>query len=276
MRWLLLGLVVGGAWTQRPPRLVVGIVVDQMRADYLRRFVSRRSQGFGRLLQEGLVYWNCHYPYFPTYTGPGHASIYTGTTPAFHGIVANEWWDRTLQSPYYCVSDSTVAPVGTSSPKARRSPCTLWATTITDELRYASRFRNKTISIALKDRSAILPAGRSGTLALWFDAKQGRWVTSSYYAEKLPDWVEQFNAQGYADSLLRLPWQLSKRFACRDDSPHEGIFAGESQSTFPHTLRDYEALARSPLIRPARSPSLPTYGEMVMPALWSLVASFSS
>jgi predicted AlkP superfamily pyrophosphatase or phosphodiesterase len=239
MRWLCLLALL---WGQTRPKLIIGIVVDQMRADYLHRMVAKRSRGFGLLLQEGLVYWNCHYTYFPTYTGPGHASIYTGTPPAYHGIVANDWWERRLSQVWYCVTDTTVRPVGTDSPVGQRSPRVLWASTVTDELRYASGFQSKVIGIALKDRSAILPAGRSGTLALWFDSKKGVWVTSSYYTDTLPGWVQAFNARHYPDSLLRVPWQLSGRYACVDDSPYEGTMGQPPTRTFPHQPASYEEL----------------------------------
>ncbi|MCS7188553.1 MAG: alkaline phosphatase family protein [Bacteroidia bacterium] len=229
-----------------PPRLVVGIIVDQMRADYLNRFVAKRSQGFGRLLSEGLVYLNCHYPYFPTYTGPGHASVYTGTTPAYHGIVANHWWDRQSQQRVYCVKDTAVRPVGTSNPAAACSPRALWSTTICDEARYKWRFRNKSIGIALKDRSAILSIGRSGTLALWFDTQTGRWVTSSYYIDTLPSWVEKFNQLRLPDSLRKIPWNRKHTLFCQDDAPFEYSF-GESQgATFPHYPTSYEEMLLTP------------------------------
>lgn len=238
-------LLLTFAWGQKP-KLVIGIVVDQMRADYLRRFVGPKSRGFGRLLQEGLVYWNAHYPYFPTYTGPGHASLYTGTTPAYHGIAANDWWERDLGRSWYCVEDTSVRPVGSDSPKGRRSPRTLLTTTLADELRYACRFQNKTIGIALKDRSAILPIGRSGTLALWFDTGKGLWITSSYYRDTLPAWVVHFNGRRYADSLLQVPWTLRKGVFCTDDSPYEGTLPGEAHPTFPHRPQDYSALTYTP------------------------------
>lgn len=229
-----------------PPRLVVGIVVDQMRADYLYRFVPKKSRGFRRLMEEGVVYWNCHYNYFPTYTGPGHASIYTGATPAYHGIAANHWYDRQLRCPYYCVADTTVRTIGSDTKAGQRSPRTLWASTITDELRYASGFRSKVIGIALKDRSAILPAGRAANLALWFDSKAGRWVTSSYYTDTLPTWVERFNQQRYLDSLLRLPWKRRYAHTCFDESPYEGMLGNPPTTAFPHRPASYEELLRTP------------------------------
>ncbi|MCS6896234.1 MAG: alkaline phosphatase family protein [Bacteroidia bacterium] len=226
------------------PRLVIGIVIDQMRADYLWRFSYKRGGGFVRLLEEGLVFWNCHYPYFPTYTAPGHTSIYTGTTPAYHGIVANTWYDRALHQNFYCVTDTTVRSVGTLTTAGRRSPRALWASTITDELRYASRFQSKVIGIALKDRSAILPGGRTASLALWFDIKVGRWITSSYYTDTLPSWVEDFNGRHYPDSLLKLPWRLSHGHICIDESPYEGKI--REATTFPHRPASYEELLLTP------------------------------
>ncbi|MEN3040203.1 MAG: alkaline phosphatase family protein [Bacteroidia bacterium] len=226
------------------PRLVIGIVVDQMRTDYLWRFSYKASGGFSRLLKEGLIFWNCHYPYFPTYTAPGHASIYTGATPAYHGIVANTWYDRKLRQSFYCVTDTSVRPVGTTSAVGQRSPRTLWASTITDELRYASRFQSKVISIALKDRSAILPGGHSPSLVVWFDSKSGRWITSSYYADTLPSWVEAFNQRRYLDSLQKLPWQLHHAHDCIDESPYEGPIG--QQVAFPHRPISYEELLLTP------------------------------
>lgn len=243
---LALGLGIESLTYAQTPRLVIGIVVDQMRADYLWRFAYRRGGGLRRLMEEGLVYWNCHYNYFPTYTGPGHSSIYTGATPAHHGIVANNWYERKLERLYYCVTDTTVQSVGTTSSAGQRSPRTLWASTITDELRYASRFRSKVIGIALKDRSAILPAGRSATLALWFDTKVGRWITSSYYCESLPAWVEAFNQKRYPDSLLSRPWTLRGHHVCKDDSPYEGKMSGETIATFPHQPKSYDELLLTP------------------------------
>lgn len=244
--WLL-GLLSLGSLSAQRPRLVIGIIIDQMRADYLRRFVPKRSQGFGKLLSEGLVYWNCHYTYFPTYTGPGHASVYAGTTPAYHGIVANDWWERQLGRFWYCTEDTAVKPVGAEGTHLRRSPRTLWASTLCDELRYSSRFRSKTIGIALKDRSAILPIGRSGTLALWFDTQSGQWVTSSYYTDTLPAWVERFNQRKYPDSLLRLPWKrVTPTLLCEDDSPYEATFKGSTSTSFPHQPTSYKELLYTP------------------------------
>ncbi|MCX7763432.1 MAG: alkaline phosphatase family protein [Bacteroidia bacterium] len=244
LSWRLLFFLPLVSFAAQPPRLVIGIVIDQMRADYLRRFSYKRGGGLYRLLEEGLIYWNCHYTYFPTYTGPGHASIYTGATPAYHGIVANTWYERSLRRPYYCVADSSVRTIGTASSAGQRSPRTLWASTITDELRYASRFRSKVISIALKDRSAILPAGHAPTIALWFDSKEGVWITSSYYADTLPRWVQEFNARRYPDSLLRVPWLLTRSHACTDESPYEGKVGGTV--TFPHQPTSYEELLLTP------------------------------
>ncbi len=246
IRCLVWGIGLLAGYAQTLPRLVIGLVVDQMRADYLRRFVSPRSQGFGRLLREGIVFWNVHYTYFPTYTGPGHATIYTGAVPAHHGICANSWWDKTLQRAYYCVEDNKVTPVGTAWFDARRSPRTLLSTTITDELRYATRYQGKVIGLALKDRSAILPAGRSANLALWFDTESGNWVTSTYYVPTLPSWVEAFNAKRLPDSLLKQPWRLSRKYACIDQAEYEGRFPSESSATFPHQATTYRDLTYTP------------------------------
>ncbi|MEN2993356.1 MAG: alkaline phosphatase family protein [Bacteroidia bacterium] len=245
MAWRI--AVVGFLWAQSPPKLIVGLVVDQMRADYLQRFISGKSRGFGRLLQEGLVYLNCHYTYFPTYTAAGHATIYSGASPAFHGIVGNSWWERSTGRLRYCVEDSLTTLVGPTSSEKGASPRALLCTTLADELRYAARYTNKTIGIALKDRSAILPIGFTGYLALWFSTKTGEWVSSTYYTDTLPAWVVRFNSQRYPDSLMRLGWQPKRLPPCgRDDPYYEGHLPGETQPTFPHRLTNYEALLYTP------------------------------
>ncbi|MGQ9863740.1 MAG: alkaline phosphatase family protein [Bacteroidia bacterium] len=190
-------------WAQKP-HLVVGIVVDQMRADYL---LTYQNQGaWKKLWQEGLVYLHATYPYFPTYTAVGHASIYTGSLPSIHGICANDWYDRKAKKKIYSVRDTTVHAVGSASSAGQASPRNLLATTITDEL-LLTHPRSKVISICIKDRAAILPGGHVTSHTYWFDASAGNWITSTFYTQKLPTWVEKFNSQKYPDSLLRLSWK---------------------------------------------------------------------
>ena len=148
------------------PKLVVGIVIDQMRYDYIYRYWDKFSNdGFKRLVNEGFFCRNTNYNYVPTYTGPGHTSIYTGTTPAVHGIIANDWYDKSKGKTIYCVQDDNVDGVGTTAPEGKRSPVNMLTTTITDELRISSNMKSKVIGIALKDRSAILPAGHTANAA---------------------------------------------------------------------------------------------------------------
>ena len=224
------------------PKLVVGIVVDQMRYDYLFRFSEKyQDGGFKRLLREGFLFENANYNYVPTYTAPGHACIYTGTTPSHNGIISNDWYDRALGKSINCVGDSTVSPVGTTSISGKMSPRNLLTTTITDELRTATNFRSKVIGIALKDRGAILPAGHTPTGAYWHDPYTNNWVTSTYYMSELPEWAKSFNALKIADSLLSQPWTTilpleSYTESTTDDTPYEGLFRGETKPVFPHNL----------------------------------------
>jgi len=142
------------------PKLVVGIVVDQMRFNDLYRYYDLYSEnGFKRLLNEGSNFTNAHYNYIPTNTGPGHASIYTGTTPYYHGIVNNDFYDREQKKSVYCVDDPDVQSVGSNDVEGKKSPKYLLATTITDALKLFTNKKSKVISISIKDRSAILPAG---------------------------------------------------------------------------------------------------------------------
>ena len=241
------------------PKLVVGIVVDQMRFDYLTRFGGRfGDEGFNRLLNDGFNCKNHHFNYMPTYTGPGHASIYTGTTPENHGIIANNWYDKFLDSKVYCVSDTSVTSLGTKSKKDRMSPKRMLATTFADAIRLHTQFQSKTIGISIKDRGAILPAGHTANFAFWFHGKsEGNWVSSSYYADTLPNWVTNFNNNQSVDKYLKT-WKtlypLNTYVASgKDDSLYEKAFVGEKSPTFPHELlklmkinKGYDILKTSP------------------------------
>nr|HAD52787.1 alkaline phosphatase [Algoriphagus sp.] len=153
-----------------------------------------------------LMMKNGHYNYIPTYTGPGHASVYTGTTPATHGIIGNNWYVRRQNKMIYCAEDSTVSNVGGTVMSGQISPRNLLTTTITDELRFATNKRSKVVGIAIKDRGASLPAGHLGD-AYWFDSDNGEFMTSTYYKSELPTWVSNFNALKRPDSLLNQTWQ---------------------------------------------------------------------
>ena len=240
------------------PSLVVGLVIDQMRYDYLYRYTKGYSEnGFKRLLREGFSCENAHFDYVPTYTAPGHACVYTGTTPAVNGIISNEWYDRKSKKSVYCVNDTTVDPVGTTSISGKMSPRKLQSTTITDELRFATNYRSKVIAIALKDRGAILPGGHSANAAYWHDPYSDNWVTSTYYMKDLPQWAADFNRRKLPDSLTARPWYLLFKESeytgsTADDTPYEGPYKGEERPVFPHDLpklkaTDGELIRRSPM-----------------------------
>jgi hypothetical protein len=194
--------VMANAQTTKP-KLVVGIVVDQMRHEYLQRFESKyEDQGFKRMINEGFEARNNHYNYIPTYTAPGHASIYTGTTPRYHGIIANNWYSRAKERSVYCVADDHVKAVGGTERSGYISPKNLIANTITDELKLSTNFRAKVIGMSIKDRGAVLPAGHTPDGAYWFDARTGEFMTSNFYMDELPDWVQDFNQDRPVDQYL--------------------------------------------------------------------------
>ena len=196
--------------TVKRPKLVVGIVVDQMRWDYLYRYTNRYAEngGFKRLLSQGFSCENTMIPYTPTVTACGHASIYTGSVPAINGISGNDWWDYNQNKFVYCTEDTVVQTVGSNTALGQMSPKNLLATTIGDELKLATNFRSKVIGIAIKDRGAILPAGHSADAAYWFDNKTGDWITSSYYVNDLPGWAKDVNAKKLVDKYYALDWPL--------------------------------------------------------------------
>jgi len=222
------------------PKLVVGIMVDQMRWDYLYRYYDRYTDGgFKRLLNEGFSCENTYINYVPTITAIGHSSVYTGTTPAVHGIAGNDFIIQATGRRMYCTEDETVTPLGTSSENTagKMSPRNLLASTITDELKLASNFRSKVIGIAIKDRGAILPAGHFADAAYWFD-NSGDWISSSYYMKDLPQWVKNFNKQKLAEKYLKQDWNTlypieTYKQSIEDNNPYEGKFKGTQTPTFP-------------------------------------------
>lgn len=224
------------------PKLVVGIVVDQMRADFIYRYWPKYGNGgFKRLVKEGFFFKDSHYNYVPTYTGPGHASIYTGTTPATHGIIANDWPDKSSHKKRYCTDDVSVHAVGGSEKAGQMSPRNMLTTTIGDQLKLSNNSQSKVIGIALKDRGAILPAGHLANAAYWFDSASGNWMSSSYYMQQLPDWVNAFNRKGLPKAYLNQQWQTLLPISAyseslSDDNQFEGMFKGESKPIFPHDL----------------------------------------
>lgn len=226
-------------WSQ--PRLVVGIVVDQMRYDYLQRYADRFcDSGFKRLMGDGFTYSNAQYNYVPTYTGPGHASIYTGTTPSNHGIIANDWFDRNKGDLLYCSEDDGVESVG--SKNKGMSPKNLYSTTITDQLALSTSGQSKIIGISVKDRGAILPAGHAATGAFWFDPKSGKMQSSTWYGKELPKWMEAFNKEGKALSYLDQTWNTlypiaSYTASAPDNNAYEGQLNKGADPVFPYDLK---------------------------------------
>jgi len=223
------------------PKLVVGIIVDQMRQEYLYRFADRYTEGgFKRMMKDGFMMKNGHYNYIPTYTGPGHTSVYTGTTPATHGIIGNDWYVKSLDKMIYCAEDSTVANVGGTPESGQISPRNMLVTTITDELRMSTQNRAKVVGVAIKDRGASLPAGHLGD-AYWYDGENGEFMTSTYYTETLPKWVLDFNAKKLPDTYLSQTWNTlypieTYKASIADDNEFEGIFTGLDAPTFPYDL----------------------------------------
>jgi len=224
------------------PKLVIGIVVDQMRYDYLTRYINKYGKGgFKRLLKEGFSCRDAEYNYVPTYTAPGHTSIYTGTTPSVHGMIANEWFDRKLNRMSYCVEDTATKTVGSTSNEGAMSPRKELTSTIGDQLKLSDNGMSKVIGISQKDRASILPAGHSANAAYWLDGLSGNWITSTYYMKELPAWVKSFNAEGRAQKYLSQPWTTLLPIeeyteSMKDDNPYEGLYKGEKSPVFPHDL----------------------------------------
>ncbi|PKQ43534.1 alkaline phosphatase PafA [Confluentibacter flavum] len=226
------------------PKLVVGIVVDQMRYDYLTRFYNKYGEGgFKRIINEGFNCKNNHFNYVPTKTGPGHASVFTGTTPKYHGIIGNDWYDKKLKQKVYCVEDDSVTSVGSNDAEGKVSPHRLLTTTFADENRLFTQMRGKTIGIALKDRGSVLPAGHTANAAYWFNYENdgnGNWISSSFYMNEMPKWVKDFNDSNITESYFK-EWNTlydinTYTESGSDLNTFEGGFKGKETATFPYDL----------------------------------------
>ncbi len=227
---------------QERPKLVIGIVVDQMKMEYLYRFSEDfSSNGFNRLMNNGYTFHNLHYNFVPTYTAPGHASIYTGTTPSTHGIVGNDWFNKATGKNVYCTDDASVKTLGDGTEKeGAMSPKNLLSTTITDELRMATNFKGKVIGMSIKDRGAILPAGHFANWAFWY-SKTGAFISSSFYGTALPNWVTEFNSEKKYLNYINKGWNLLKPLSSyneslSDDNPYEGRLDKANAPVFPYDL----------------------------------------
>lgn len=227
------------AQTERP-KLVVGLMIDQMRWDYLYRFSDRYGEdGFKRILKEGFSCENTLINYIPTYTAIGHSSVYTGSVPSIHGIAGNDWIIQSTGQNMYCTEDNTVEGVGTKEKEGKQSPRNLLSSTITDQLKLATNFQSKVIGVAIKDRGGILPAGHFADAAYWFESKSGDWITSTFYMKSLPNWVQNFNKKKLAEKYLKQDWntlypiETYSKNSIADDNPYEGKWPGEKTATFP-------------------------------------------
>lgn len=234
---LLLAIAAFASGRQERPKLVVGIVVDQMRWDYLYRYYDRFGEdGFKRLMNNGFNCENVMLNYIPTVTAIGHTSIYTGSVPSIHGIAGNDFYLNGKKT--YCTSDSTVSTVGSDSKNGKMSPRNLLVTTIGDELKLATNFRSKVIGISIKDRAAILPAGHSADAAYWFDPTNGHFTTSTYYTDKLPEWVNKFNDRNLPEKYLKQDWNTlypieTYTASSADDNDFEQPFSENGKPTMP-------------------------------------------
>jgi predicted AlkP superfamily pyrophosphatase or phosphodiesterase len=226
------------------PRLVLFIAVDQFRYDYLERFGDLFvANGFKRLLREGASWTQSNYDHMPTYTAPGHGTMMTGAYPAESGIIGNEWLDRASGKRITSVSDETTRLLGDNPNAYGASPRRLMSSTVGDELRLATNDRAKVIGISVKDRSAILPAGRHANAAYWFSTTSGNMVSSTYYFKELPAWVTAFNNARPADKYFGAKWErlLSQdeyvKRAGPDSPPWETVgSASGDTNAFPHTI----------------------------------------
>ena len=211
-----------------------------MRYDYLYRYWDKYSDGgFKRLLNEGFSFDHTHFNYAPTFTGPGHASVYTGTTPSIHGIIENRWFSREKNRTTYVTDDPDVETVGSQTDEGKMSPRYLMTTTIGDELRLHTNMESKVVGVSLKDRGSILPAGHTGD-AYWFDYETGDIITSTYYYDELPDWVRKLNDRDLVGDYLSREWEtllpMEEYTESAESNPLAAAFPGQDSPDLPHNM----------------------------------------
>ena len=223
------------------PSLVVGIIVDGMRPDFIHRYWDKLSDdGFKRMINQGFTFTNNHFEYRPTATGPGHASVFSGTTPSVHGIMGNSWYVRELDRSINTIEISGYEGVGTLPDyNGSKGPSNMLSTTVGDELRLHTNNRSRVIGISFKDRAAILMAGHTGD-AYWFEGSSGNFVTSTFYRDELPTWLQDFNDRKLVEEYLSKPWEtllpIDEYIESSDDNTYKRLFDGQEDARFPQNL----------------------------------------
>jgi arylsulfatase A-like enzyme len=242
--------------------LIVVIVIDQFRGDYLERYRDQFGDaGFRLLLDHGAYFTDCNYDYANTRTAPGHATLFTGAYTSGHGILGNEWWDPKKKRMVTSVEDDAVKLLGIAEEKTGASPHNLMADTLGDEMKLATLGKSRVFGISLKDRAAVLPAGFGGDAAYWIDPKSGAWVTSTYYRSDLPKWVQDFNSSNRAAKYWDRDWRDAQGNVLRStahrkakDGSDAGFyevvgptaFGNEYEFAFAKELMVYENVGRGP------------------------------
>jgi predicted AlkP superfamily pyrophosphatase or phosphodiesterase len=245
-------LATAHAAPPKPPKLVVSILVDQLRYDYLERYHALFSERGLRLLTDrGAFMTFAQYDYYPTVTAPGHASFFSGSSPSLHGVIGNDWFDKRTGTMMYCCADADVTGVGTAADAkaGKMSPRNFIGATVADQMRL--HWGSKVVGISVKDRGAILPAGKRPAGAYWFESATGNFITSSYYMKELPAWVKAFNESRRPDAYVGQMWERlleEKVYLDPDKAAGESHLAGEDHSTFPHKVIKEEAEGYEPIL----------------------------
>ena len=221
------------------PKLVIGIVVEQLRYDELEKLRDRFGEnGIRRMLNEGTYFKNAQYEYMLTQSAPGHATIATGTEPSLHGITSDSWYLLLKNEMVYCTQDNSVNPIGGSYVSGMHSPVNLQSSTFSDELALATNGKAKIFSVGMRESSAILSGGHSANGVFWYDNTTGTWMSSTYYGDSLPSWVNDFNAMKLSESYLNNPWtKLKDDAAYADCLPDSNSFEVGFNGSFISLMR---------------------------------------
>ncbi|MBN2683364.1 MAG: alkaline phosphatase family protein [Bacteroidales bacterium] len=243
---LFINLGIKGQIPSEKPKLVVAIVVEQMRYDYILRYWDKfEKEGFKKLINEGMNCKNARLNYLLTQGAPGIASIFTGALPGSHGIVGEEWYMRLKKEKYNCVEDDNALTIGSTSINGKKSPKWLISSSINDEMKLFSNGKSKVFSVSLNDYASILAGGKTANACYWYDDKTGYWITSSYYQDSLPKWVNTFNEKLLPEFYLQQEWNtllpISSYTESQPDSSNYELGFGKDKFTFPYLMSEQKS-----------------------------------
>lgn len=230
------------------PKLVVGIVISEMRYDYLNRYWENFGEnGFKKLFSTGTVFKNAHHDYLLAESGPGYASIATGAYPDVHGVVSNYWYEELKDKVNSCIEDDKARTIGGSYESGKYTPSKLLAVTTSDQLRISNNFQSKVISVSLDPVASVISSGHTANAAYWYDDNNGKWITSSFYVDSLPQWVNELNSKDLGRTYLSRTWETllpMEKYTPRLKNGNGNGHGLAGKNSFPYDLENLSTIKK--------------------------------